>query len=185
MRYPFYIGALIIAFILFVSCGHKENNVKTEKITNEAQTTTQIDTAGYFIASILNCSPSEVAKYLGKPDKPIKPTLDCDYLPRCDEATYHNREYEALYYQNKLKWLQINHSGHNNKNAISYIGFPSCMPTFSNSTGYFWRNAETNGTATGPLVPIKGLREVCAFPNYILITVETKYDLKFERLNKQ
>ena len=98
----------------------------------------------------------------------------------CTSATYQNGKYEVLYYKNKLKWITVNQTGLCNNDAIQYSGFESCEPTFSNPPyGIFWRNAETRGTADGPIVPIKGLREVCAFPKYILITVEINYDKKF------
>lgn len=144
------------------------------------QTQETIDTSGYFIKGLLNSSPKEVAKVLGDPDGKIKASKDCDYLPSCNETTYQNGKYEVLYYKNKLKWITINQKGLFNKNAIRYAGFQSCEPTFSDPlVGYDWRNSETRGTATGPLIPIKGLRQVCAFPDYILITVETDYDKKF------
>lgn len=132
------------------------------------------------------CLPSkEVAKQLGEPDDGIKPSNDCDYLPSCYEATYQNRKYEVLYYKNKLKWLYISEAGRMSKDAISYIGFQSCVPTFSNPPHIIsWRSFETKGTATGPLLPIKGLREFTVFPDYLYILVETNYDSKFERLNK-
>ena len=186
MKNILYNGTLILGIILATSCGQTGEKKKTDETSQGPQTTKQIDTSGYFIASILNCSPKEVAKQLGDPDGKIKPSNDCDYLPSCNEATYHNGKYEVLYYKNKLKWITINQKGLFNKNVICYFGFPSCVPTFSNPPYTIgWRNSETKGTATGPLIPIKGLREVCAFPDYILITVETNYDMKFEKLNKQ
>ena len=175
------VGTLIIGIIIATSCGQKE-----DKKSQNLQIDEQIDTSGYFIASILNSTPKEVAKLLGEPDGGIKPSNDCLYLPSCYEATYQNNKYEVLYYKNKLKWLYIGEAGHMNKDAISYAGFPSCVPTFSNPPHIIsWRSNETKGTATGPLLPIKGLREFTVFPDYLFITVETNHNSKFDRLDKQ
>lgn len=188
MKKLLYLGTLILGIILTASCGHTQEKKRTVKTLQGYQISEQIDTSEYFIVSLLNCSPIEVAKQLGDPDEKIKPSNDCDYLPSCYEANYKNGIYNVLYYNNKLKWIVVNVKGLYilDNSAICYVGFPSCVPTFSNPPyGIWWRNSETKGTATGPLIPIKGIRQVCAFPKYILITVETNYDKKFERLNKQ
>jgi hypothetical protein len=172
------IGLILLLFWFMKGCsGDSENKNKT---TSDYSATLTDNTSEHFVKNILNCSPKEVSKVLGEPEDKIKVTKDCDYLPSCNSATYQNGKYEVLYYKNKLKWITINQKGLFDDNAMQYIGFQKCEPTFSNPPyGIWWRNSETKGTATGPLLQIKGLREIAAFPNYILITVETNYDKKF------
>ena len=174
---------ICIAIIIVVNVF---NASSTNVNSQMPQTTEQIDTSGNFIASILNCSPKEVAKQLGEPDYKIKPSNNCGYLPSCNETNYQNGKYEAFYYKNKLKSLTINQKGLVNKNAICYIGFPNCVPTFSNPPKYIgWRNSEEKGTAIGPIIPIKGIREIFAWPDFMVIEVEANFDKKFEKFNKQ
>lgn len=142
------------------------------------------------LRSILNCSPSEVAKLLGNPDGSIKQSKDCDYLPSCSAAEYQNGKYEALFYNNMLKWICITEAGIFKKNALQYVGFPSCKPTFADKENKIWQSKETRYPAsTGPSIPIEGIRGIYVFPpnpkaspahkGYILITVETNYNKKY------
>ena len=180
MKKLFYIGTFALGIILATSCGQSGQKAKSSTDSTTINVAKEsVDTSGYIIRRILNCSPDEVAKQLGKPDKEIKASKDCDYLPSCNETTYKNDKYEVLYYNNRLKWIQINQTGLDNKNAICYVGFQSCEPTFTSNVGIWWRSLATKGTATGPLIPIKGIREICAFTDYMLISVETDYNKKF------
>jgi len=186
MKNLLYYGTIILGIILSASCGQTENKKKTtEDNSSNTKTTAKVDTSDYFIKSILNCSPKEVSKILGVPDTKIKASEDCDYLPSCNETTYQNGKYDVLYYNNKLKYIEIENVDIFNANAIQYIGFPACEPTFANKYMIHWRSAATRGTATGPLIPIKGIRQVAVLPadgnrkGYMIVAVETDYDNKF------
>jgi len=109
MKYLIYKWTLIIAVVLLNSCNQSEEKKKDAKeVPQVTQTNTAIDTSGSFIKKLLNSSSKEVAKKLGNPDENIKPSKDCDYLPSCNEATYQNEKYEVLFYNNMLKWIEIN-----------------------------------------------------------------------------
>jgi len=166
---------------LTISCGQTKDKAKNTNGPNPtAITTPVVDTSNYFIKRLLNASPKEVAKQLGEPDSIIKASNDCDYLPSCFEATYQMGKYNVLYYKNRLKWIEIDQPEFFHENVIQNIGFPNWKPTWSNPSATFsWRSNVTKGTATGPLIPIEGLREVSAFPNFIVITVEADYDKRF------
>ena len=143
---------ILIGALFTISCGQTEDKTSNSTSSTPATKTTKlVDTSGLFIRKLLNSSPQEVAKYIGKPDTKIKPSTDCDYLPACNEASYQNKKYEVLYYNNKLKWIEINNIDVFNETAIQYVGFPASEPTFANKFMIHWRSAATRGTATGPL----------------------------------
>jgi len=130
-----------------------------------------------MVRAILNASPASVSKILGAADGPIAPSKDCDYLPACSSATYQHGKFEALFYKNRLKWLSVNRPGLMTEDLLARLGFPSARPTFTNPGSLIaWRSAEARGTARGPLVPIKGIRQIVAFPDYALITVAADHD---------
>jgi hypothetical protein len=183
---------LLIGILFAISCGQTGEKTQTTNDTTPSTTQT-VDTSGSFIKKLLNGSPKEVAKILGEPDIKIKPSKDCDYLPNCNETSYQNKKYEVLYYNNKLKWIEINNIDIFNKNAIQYVGFPASDPTFENKFMIHWRSAATRGTATGPLIPVKGIRQISVLPGdestllpagnnskgYMIVTVETNYNNRF------
>jgi hypothetical protein len=191
MKKLFYRYILIGSIVVATSCG--QTNERSKGATPAEATNQHADTSEYFIKSILNCSPGEVAERLGKPDKQIKPAKDCDYLPNCLTTTYQNGKYEVLYYSNKLKWIEINNVDVFNEHAIEYVGFPASEPTFANKFMIHWRSAATRGTATGPLIPVKEIREIAVLPNdantllpagdnnkgYMIVEVETDNNRKF------
>ena len=84
------------------------DSIKKANGGKPGKTYASVETSGHFIRSILNKSPKEVEKALGKADKPFTRSTDCDYLPTCMQTTYQNGKFEALFYENKLKWLEIN-----------------------------------------------------------------------------
>lgn len=141
-----------------------------------------------FVRSILNAPPEFVQSKLGKPDKNITPSKDCDYLPSCGEATYQNGKFEVLFYNNRLKWIQIYGKELFGENGPAVIGFSSAPPTFENKFARRWCNA-AKGTARGPLIPIEGIREIVVFPpdsrnnnkGYMLITIEQSFDKRFSK----
>jgi hypothetical protein len=184
MKNLIYNGTLILGIILTISCGQTEKKKTTDEASNQTQAAA--DTSHYFIKKLLNCSPKDVAAKLGKPDGEIKVSKDCDYLPDgCKDATYQNGKYEVTYFKNMLKSIVINGIDNFNKEMIQYVGFPSCEPTLENKFMIHWRNADTRGTATGPLIPIKGIREVCVLPadgnkkGYMMVLVESDYNGRF------
>jgi hypothetical protein len=184
MKNVFYIGTFVLGIILATSCGQSGQQAKsladstTTTVTKEKEKE-PVDTSDYFIRKILNCNPNEVAKQLGAPDGQIKASEDCEYLPNCYEAAYQNDKYEVLYYNNRLKLIQVNQKGLFNNNAIRFVGFQSCEPSFSSNIGIWWRSPATIGTATGPLIPIKGIREIFAGQGGIIVRVEADYNEKF------
>ncbi len=139
------------------------------------------------IRSILNASPLDVQLKLGKPDNGVVQSVDCDHLPSCTKATYQKGKFEALFYKDSLKWLEIKGNDLFDKNAPEVIGFPNLPPTFSNGFTRSWRSAIRKGTATGPLIRIPGIDEIVVFPptkannnsGYMLITIKVKYDNMF------
>lgn len=153
---------LALAFVLSCSEPKKPDVVEAKKYP--------LDTSNFFIRRILNCSPKEVSLKLGDSDDGIKKSKDCDNLSSCSEATYKNGEFEVLYHNSKLKWVQFNEIGILDERAIEYIGFGKLTPSqiADNDMGIWWRG-------------IKGLEDVCAFPKsgYILIRVKEDYDKKF------
>src|SRR6266498_3726418 len=162
--------------VLCLSCGQTQE--KTSETNLDTQPVAPADTSGHFIRSILNTSPKEVEKALGKADKPLMRSKDCDYLPTCMSTTYQNGKFEALFYENKLKWLEINRTDLYNSNAIEWIGFPKAEPTFTSDRCIFWRSAETRGTATGPLLTISGLRNISACSEWVIVSINTHYNGK-------
>lgn len=165
--------------VLCLSCGQPQEQIsETSSVSETNQTVVPVDTSGYFIRRILNTSHKEVEKALGKSDKPLVTSTDCDYLPTCLSTTYQNGKYEALFYNNKLKWLEINRADLYNSNAIEWIGFPKVKPTFSSDRCIFWRSAETRGTATGPLLTINGLRHISACSEWLIVTIDRYYNGK-------
>lgn len=162
--------------LLCNSCGQTEQQTsETSSGSATTQTVAPVDTSGHFIRRILNTSPKEVEKALGKPDKPLVSSKDCDYLPICKNTTYQNGKYEALFYDNKLKWLEINRTDLYNSSAIQWLGFPKAEPTFSSDRCIFWRSAETRGTANGPLLTINGLRNISACSEWVIVSVDTYF----------
>jgi len=158
------------AMILFFNCTNAKKKLSTEQLSSSQGERRQetIDTSFYYVKKLLNRSSHEVAKKLGIPDGKIQITEDCDYLPSCKEATYRNGKYDVLYYGDRLKWLHIDVKGFLNKDAMKRIGFPSCEPTFNNPSFVIrWS------------YPVKGLREVSVFQNYILINVDANFNDKF------
>jgi hypothetical protein len=141
------------------------------------------------IRSILNASPMDVQLKLGKPDNGVTPSVDCDHLPSCTKATYQKGKFEALFYKDSLKWLEIKGNDLFDKNAPEVIGFSNLPPTFANSFTRSWRSAIRKGTATGPLVRIPGIDEIVVFPptkannnsGYMLITIKVNYDKMFTK----
>jgi hypothetical protein len=93
------------------------------------------------IRSILNASPMDVQLKLGKPDNGVTPSVDCDHLPSCTKATYQKGKFEALFYKDSLKWLEIKGNDLFDKNAPEVIGFSNLPPTFANSFTRSWRSA--------------------------------------------
>jgi hypothetical protein len=133
-----------------------------------------------MIRTILNASPAKVSKVLGAADGPIKPSRDCDYLPTCSAATYQHKKFEALFFKNRLKWITVDRPGMMTEDLLSRLGFRSSPPTFVNPRNSMaWRSAGRRGTASGPLVPIEGIREIMACFDFALITVEVGYDDPF------
>src|SRR4051794_11304432 len=109
MNTTFYKLALYCITVFCLSCGQtQEKTSEANSSSTDNKAIAQIDTSGHFIRRILNTSPKEVEKGLGKSDKPLTSSKDCDYLPSCMNTTYQNGKYEALYYENRLKWLEIN-----------------------------------------------------------------------------
>ncbi len=180
MRRTFYKLTFYSLTIFFLSCGQTPKQTPgTISDSTTTQTVTTVDTSGHFVKRILNTSPKEVGKILGRPDKPLAASTDCDYLPSCMATIYQNDKYEALFYNNKLKWLEINRTDLYNSNAIEWIGFPKAEPTFVSDRCIFWRSSETRGTATGPLLTITGLRNISACSGWVLVSVATDYQGKF------
>ena len=181
MKKIIYIGTITLGLIAITSCNSTSDQSKsTADTTPITIANVTVDTSGYFIKDILNCSPKEVAKILGKPDtKIVASSINYCDLPSCNHITYQNGKYDVLYSNNKLKWIVINQNGLFNKNAVSYFGFKGCEPTLANDIGIWWRGPAASNTATGPLIQVKGIREICAFPDYVVIDVETNYDKKF------
>jgi len=134
-----------------------------------------------FVRSILNSSPQEVQLKLGLPDKDLNTTKDCDYLPDCSEATYKSGKFEALFYNNRLKWIQVNNNKMFDKNGLKIIGFSASPPTFESKFVHSWRSSVRQGSAKGPLIPVAGIREIDVFPDYMLITVDASYDKRFSK----
>jgi len=175
---------ILIVALLILSCNQSGNNEKV----NPQPTKVVIDTTYYFVRSILNCSPNEVAKKLGKPDNGLKATNDCDdeLMPSCYVATYQNKKYDATYYNNKLKSFYLGKacSIPYGESAIQCIGFPRCTPTFTNNYMISWRGGTFKGnTATGPLLQIKGIQEINVFSDTssdrLVVGVDVNYDGKF------
>lgn len=142
-----------------------------------------------FVRSILNASPKDVQSKLGKPDKGIKPSNDCSHLPSCTVATYQSGKFEVLFYNNRLKWIEIKGNNLFGKNAPELIGFLSAPPTFENKFIQSWRSAERKGAAKGSLIPINGIDEIAVFPpndanndvGYMLIIIGVSYDKTFSK----
>ena len=172
----FYKLTLYCITVFCLSCGQTEEKTpEANSGSTDTKAIAQVDTSGHFIRRILNTSPKEVEKALGKSDKPLTSSKDCDYLPSCMNTTYQNGKYEALFYDNKLKWLEINRTDLYNTNAIEWIGFPKAEPTFTSDLCIFWRSAETRGTATGLLIAINGLRNISACSEWLIVSVDTHY----------
>ncbi len=159
----------------------------------------QPDTSLMFVKHILNCTPTEVAGILGNPDSALKSySGDSDsgsgnifYMPHYS-TTYQNKKYWALYSKkNQLKFIQIQVTlSYFNDNAIQKIGFPHCEPSCpSNDFIISWRGSTFLGsTCQGPLITVKGMREICVNTDnvlrphdsaYINVEVEPNYDNKF------
>lgn len=141
-----------------------------------------------FVRSILNASPKIVQIKLGTPDNGVKRSDDCDYLPSCSVASYQGGKFQVLFYNNRLKWIEIKGNELYGKNGPELIGFLKAPPTWENKFMQSWRNASRKGTATGPLIPIKGIEEIVTFPpsggnnaGYMLINIETNYDKSFAK----
>jgi hypothetical protein len=140
-----------------------------------------------FIRKILNASPAEVEKVLGKPDELDSAASDCAELPAgCTRAFYKNRKFEVLYYKNRLKWMQVN--GRFDKGALQQIGFSPVPPTWEHNKfgSVAWLSAADRGTATGPPITIPGMMGVQAFRhptvedrNYMLIRIRADYDKRY------
>ena len=142
-----------------------------------------------FVRSILNASPKDVERNLGKPDNGIKASKDCDYLPSCNVATYQSGKFEVLFYNNRLKWIEIKGDNLFAKNGPEAIGFSSAPPTFENKFTRSWRSEANKGTATGPLIPINGINEINVFPpnkgnnnaGFMVITIGVSYNKSFAK----
>ena len=140
-----------------------------------------------FIRSILNASPIEAERHLGKPDKMPTVSRDCDYLATCTVATYQKGKFEALYYNNRLKSLEVRGNEFFTQNAPEAIGFSATPPTWASSFVRSWRSPERRGTAKGPFIAISGIREINVFPpnpandnrGYMIINVEERHDKRF------
>lgn len=178
--------------LLFGACNNSpsekatDDKVKTEsKVADEGTSHKQEpkDTSYYFVKRLLNSSPKEVEKILGKPDGKIKQSKDCDYLPTpCLEANYQKGKFEILYSNNLLKWITVNDvSGkYYDETAVELLNFPKSIPTKNTANFLWWEN-------------YPGLKNICFVPKdenkysikYILIQVDAKYDKKFEMVDEQ
>jgi hypothetical protein len=71
--------SLMTIIFAFISCNSETNENKIETTAkNEQQNIVETkDTSLYFIKRLLNCSPKEVERILGKPDSKIIVTNDC------------------------------------------------------------------------------------------------------------
>ena len=82
----------------------------------------------------------------------------------CDQATYQNGKFEAIFYKGRLKTLFVYGDDLFGKNAPDLIGFSRAPPTWSNEFVQSWRNATQKGTATRPLIPVEGIDDINVFP---------------------
>jgi len=179
MKKAFYNGTILLAILFTTSCGKTENKTQLSADNSSITTTTAtVDTSGYFIKRILNCSPKEVAKYIGKPDNRLKPTNNCTYIKdNCTTTTYQNGKYKCYYYHNILKMFEIKGSFPFDDKSIILVGLPFSQPTFKSSDQIWWGNKrEAN---EGPIY-IKGIKSVNLSPDgEMIICVEKDFDKKF------
>ena len=181
------ITILTLCFVLFfVAC----NNSNTDKATNGKEKTEakvadedssakeeSRDTTYYFAKRLLNSSPKEVEKVLGKPDSKIKQSKDCDHLIYpCLEAKYQNGKFEVLYSNNLLKWITINNivGVFYDENAVEFLNFPKSIPTKTTEHFIWWQNY-------GGIKNIAFVKEDSRYlVKYIMIQVDEFYDKKFD-----
>jgi hypothetical protein len=179
---------LIIA--LFVSCKNKINETEREKILKQdsielmKKVNSRKDTSLYFIKKILNASPQEVEKYLGKTDNGIVSTDDCgDQLKYCNEALYQNGKYDIVYYNNKMKGVIMKNFPVFDNTAIELIGFGASEPTVKNGVLIIWRSdaiktVQYKSNKNGPNITIKGIRQiqVCSNNGKIILSIDIDVD---------
>src|SRR5437868_958670 len=104
---------IYLSISMLISCSSSENkspSTKNETTALQTKSTESKDTSFYFVKRLLNASPKEVEKQLGKPDKKIETTKDCFDMdmPKCQVATYQGEKFEVAYYNNRLKDIEIN-----------------------------------------------------------------------------
>lgn len=185
-------GNLLILVLLFGACNNSSLEKKTEtNSNNEPQITDKgpsqqqesKDTTYYFVKRLLNSSPKEVEKVLGKPDSKIKQSSDCDYLSiPCMEANYQKGKFEVLYSNNLLKWITVNEviGKSFDENAVELLNFPKSIPSKVNPNFLWWEN-------------YPGLKNICIIPKsenkysikYFLIQVDQNFNKKFEMTDEQ
>lgn len=173
--------------LLFVACNNSSSDKSTEvkessepKIADVYSSKKQEarDTSYYFVKRLLNSTPIEVEKILGKPDGRIKQSRDCDYLPTpCMEANYQKGKYEVLYSNNLLKWITVNDvtGKYFDESAVELLNFPKSIPSNRNTNFLWWES-------------YPGLKNICVIPKdenkysikYFLIQVDENYNEKFE-----
>jgi hypothetical protein len=185
------LSILIVAgMVTFISCGSskKEQEAKektkqdsinaAKKVKKEADSLATAknekkkqDTSFYFIKRILNASPVEVGKIIGKTDNGINKSDDCENLPYCEEAFYQNEKYDVLYYNNMLKFISI--KGINNleynENCIRYLNFPIEPASVINNVNIRWNNT------------YEGINAIIFYPSTHIISVEVNgnYNKRF------
>ncbi len=98
MKHFLCFSLIIVGLLSISSCGAEK---APPTVTSEAPKIT--DTSLFFVRRILNCSPKEVEKVLGKADKGVHVSNDCGgELPSCSEATYKAGKFDILYYKLKI-----------------------------------------------------------------------------------
>jgi hypothetical protein len=159
------------SIILLLSCSQSGYKTNEQQIGQKGKV---VDTTFYFIKRLLNASPIEVEKVLGKPDSEIQATNDCVSLPNCSIGQYHNGKYEFEYLNDRVKCVTIYLNGDKsyNENFLNMLNFTS-EPYISNNVCIRWRN-------------IKGISDIAIFGDpprgidYALIQVEENYNYRFE-----
>jgi hypothetical protein len=168
--------SLMTIIFAFISCNSETNENKIETTAkNEQQNIVETkDTSLYFIKRLLNCSPKEVERILGKPDSKIIVTNDCTYPPSCKVGIYQHEKYRMEYFKERLKSVMVVFDGGNiyAKEFLSTLNFNE-TPFANNQTNIRWKG-------------IQGIQLIAIFPkgqqgiDYALIEVEQDYNEYFK-----
>jgi hypothetical protein len=181
--------ATLLIVIAMFCCQPKTNREdkksgETNKITDPI-----IDTAYFFVRTILNASPKQVAKKLGNPDQPLESSNDCvvdNSTGVCSQGFYQNRKYYVEYSNDRLKYLEMPKYESFDNNLIQELGFPKSEPTFAGPQFIKWSGPldKLGKKSTGPLIPIPGIILISVFHdsadgNLVHIYVENNYNKRF------